>query len=183
MPLTAKNYVSPRIAKEFKSQAWKAWITGFSVILLWNFLILLAPIAAASNLEKFAAPFYTFFGYLCHQIGDRSFHIENHAFAVCARCFGIYFGLLFGFVIYPIFRILEDTEPLPKFWLFLSLVPLGIDWTLGAFGIWENTHLSRFITGTILGVMCAVFIIPALVEMFQSRLRRNLHKPVNFVSS
>jgi hypothetical protein len=47
------------------------------------------------------------------------------------------------------------------------MAPIGIDWSLGALGIWENTHLSRFLTGGLLGAACAVFIIPALVEIFR----------------
>ena len=57
------------------------------------------------------------------------------------------------------------------------MVPIAIDWSLGAFGIWENTHLSRFITGLILGAACAIYIVPALVEIFRlvtgkSKLKR-----------
>jgi len=44
-------------------------------------------------------------------------------------------------------------------------VPMAVDWSLGVFGIWENTHLSRFMTGLILGAACATFIVPALVEI------------------
>jgi uncharacterized membrane protein len=102
---------------------------------------------------------------------ERSFHLAEHPFAVCSRCFGVYFGLFAGFVVYPLLVKIEKTEPLPRFWLFLAMIPIGIDWTLGVFGIWENTHWSRFITGAILGAACAVFIIPALVEIF-----RNLRK-------
>ena len=171
MALTTENYISPRVAPRVKKRAWTAWSVGFAFVLCWNFLILFAPVAAAHNLESVANPLYTFFGYLCHQIGDRSFHLENHQFAVCARCFGIYFGLLCGFIIYPLLHSIEETEPPPRFWLFLSLAPLGIDWALGAFGIWENTHLSRLLTGMILGATCAVFIIPALVELFRRKIK------------
>ena len=64
-------------------------------------------------------------------------------------------------------RKVDDIEPLPRIWLFLSMLPIGIDWSLGVFGIWENTHVSRFITGGILGFACATYIIPALVEIFR----------------
>ncbi len=89
--------------------------------------------------------------------------------AVCSRCFGVYFGLLAGLLIYPVWRRMEDVEPLPRIWLILSLIPISIDWSLTVFGIWENTHLSRFITGLVLGAACATYIVPALVE-----IRRNL---------
>ena len=106
-------------------------------------------------------------GTVAFQMPSRSFHVENHQFAVCSRCFGVYFGLFFGFLIYPLCRKIEEIEPLPRFWLFLAMIPIGIDWLLGVFDIWENTHFSRFLTGMLLGAACAVFIVPALVEIFR----------------
>ena len=132
----------------------------------WVFLILFAPIAEANYLTSISRPIYNFCSYICHQIPERSFHFGNHAFAVCSRCFGIYFGLLLGFAFYPFLRPLEKIEPLSRFWLFLAMIPMAVDWGLGISGIWENTHFSRFITGLILGTACAVFIIPALIEIF-----------------
>jgi len=168
VPETIENY-APQIAlKDVKKQALKAWSLGFAVVLVWVFLILLAPIAEANNFTAVSSPIYKFFGFLCHQIPSRSFHVENHQFAVCSRCFGVYFGLLFGFIIYPIFRSIEEIEPLSRVWLFLALIPMGVDWSLGFFGIWENTHLSRFLTGLILGGTCALFIVPALVEIWRN---------------
>lgn len=176
MKLSAEHYIPQTIAKELKRKAITAWIVGFSIVFAWVFVIVLAPVAAANNLESVANPIYSFFSYLCHQVPERSFHIENHSFAVCSRCFGVYFGLLAGFVIYPFFFKLENTEPLPRYWLFLSLVPVSIDFLLGVFGIWENTHWSRFVTGMILGIACAVFIIPATVELAQLLLRKTAVK-------
>ena len=70
-------------------------------------------------------------------------------------------------MIYPLIRRIEETEPFPRFWLFAAMIPMGIDWSLGFFEVWENTHLSRFLTGAILGAACGLFIVPALVELFQ----------------
>lgn len=176
MKLSAENYIPQFIAKDLRKRAMTAWTIGFSVVFVWVFVILLAPVAAAINLQAISNPVYSFFSYLCHQMPERSFHLENHAFAVCSRCFGVYFGLLTAFVVYPFFRSIEETEPLPRFWLFLSLVPISVDWSLGVFGIWQNTHWSRFVTGTILGVACAVFIIPAIVELAQLLSRKNTVK-------
>ncbi len=176
MKLSAKNYTPQIILKDLRKKALTGWAVGFSIVFLWVFIILLAPVAAANSLQSVSSPIYSFFSYLCHQMPGRSFHLENHAFAVCSRCFGVYFGLLFGFIIYPLFRSIEETEPLPRFWLFLSLVPISIDWSLTVFGIWENTFLSRFVTGMILGVACAVFIIPAIVELAQLLSRKTAVK-------
>lgn len=165
MKQTAEQYHSPITADYYKKSAWAGWGVGFAIVFVWFALILLAPSAEMFGLSNISQPIYSFFGYLCHQMPSRTFHIEDHALAVCSRCFGVYSGLLLGVIIYPFFRTITDTEPLPRFWLFLSLVPIGIDWSLGAFGIWENTFLSRSVTGLILGVACAVFIVPALVEL------------------
>lgn len=172
MPQTIENYTPQSSAENLRKQAWIAWSVGFVLVFTWVFAILLAPVAEANNLTNISHSIYGFFSYLCHQIDSRSFHIENHSFAVCSRCFGVYFGLLFGFIIYPVLRAVNETEPLSRIWLFLALVPIGVDWTLGVFGIWENTHWSRFVTGLTLGVVCAVFIIPAVVEIFQLLRRR-----------
>ncbi|HSK72522.1 MAG TPA: DUF2085 domain-containing protein [Pyrinomonadaceae bacterium] len=172
MKLSAENYIPQITSQVLKKRAWKIWSVAFFIVFLWVFLILLAPIAEANGLTSVSNPVYSFFSYICHQIPSRSFHLESHAFAVCSRCFGVYFGLLLGFVVYPLFRSVNNTEPLPRFWLFAAMIPIGVDWLLGVFDIWENTHVSRFITGLILGVACAIYIIPALVEIFELLSRR-----------
>ena len=148
-----------------RKQAIRVWMIGLLVVFAWVLLIVGAPLLKANGLVAVSSPLYYFFSFLCHQIPDRSLHIAGEPFAVCSRCFGVYFGLLFGFAIYLLWRNIGDIEPLSKFWLFLSLIPISIDWSLTFFGIWENTHLSRFLTGMIVGVACSTFIVPALVEI------------------
>ena len=167
-----ENYIPQNFTEQFRRQAWKVWTISLFAVFLWVFAIVLAPLAKANGFESLASPIYKFFSFICHQMDWRSFHVENHQFAVCARCFGVYFGLLAGFLVYPLFRKIDEIEPLPRIWLFLAMIPIGVDWSLGAFDIWENTHLSRFITGLILGAACAIYIVPALVEIF-----RLLRKP------
>lgn len=158
---------------KFRSQAWKAWAAGLAVVIFWVLLILTPPIAKANGFVGLASSLYHFFSYICHQIPERSFYIEGEKFGVCSRCFGVYFGLVAGFLIYPLWRRIDEVEPLPKVWLFLSLVPITVDWSLTVFGIWENTYLSRFLTGLILGVACATYIVPAIVEITRNlSLRR-----------
>ena len=167
MPEAIENYTPQFALPRMRRQAWTVWGISFLVVFVWFFLILLAPLTEAGNYTNISDPIYKFFSYVCHQIPSRSFHVAEHQFAVCSRCFGIYSGLLAGFIVYPFFQKIEETEPLPRFWLFLAMVPIGIDWTLGVFNIWENTHFSRFATGMILGVACAVYIVPALIELFR----------------
>jgi uncharacterized membrane protein len=165
MKLPIENYTPQIIVEKQKRQAFFAWGAVFLIAFVWFLLVVSAPIAKIYGFNEYAGSIYWFFGHLCHQISDRSYHIHDYQFAVCARCSGFYGGFLLGITIYPLIRDLSNTDSLPRIWLFLAMVPMGIDWSLGYFEIWENTHLSRTITGGILGLACAFFIIPALVEI------------------
>ena len=169
------SYHSQPAIAAMRRQAWRVWSIGLAVVAIWILAITLPPLARAGELNTVSNPFYTFFSYICHQIPERSFHILGHQLAVCSRCFGVYFGLLAGLAVYPLWRPIDTAEPLPRFWLFLSLVPISIDWALTMFGVWENTQVSRFITGLILGVACATFIVPAIVEITRNMSGRLGH--------
>ncbi len=171
MPQQIEDYVPTMIASRLRSQAVRVWIISSIVVIVWILFIVGAPILKASGYQSISVPIYVFFSYICHQMPSRSFFIDGEEFAVCSRCFGVYLGLLIGFLIYPLWREIDEIEPLPRFWLFLSLVPIGVDWSLGVFGLWENTFTSRFITGLILGIACATFMMPALVEITRNLTR------------
>lgn len=160
-----ENYIPLSVQAAMRRQAWRVWVVGLCVVFVWGFLIVLAPLAKAYGFASLSASLYHFHHFICHQIPERSFFIAGEQFGVCSRCSGVYFGLFIGFLIYPLWRRIEDVEPLARFWLFLSLIPIGVDWSLTVFGIWENTHFTRVATGLILGVACATYIVPALVEI------------------
>ena len=70
-------------------------ITGIGFLLIYlNFnnyptIILLSVLSLIwEDLFHLLSPF-------CHQISDRSFVINNFQIGICARCFGIYFGVIF----------------------------------------------------------------------------------------
>ena len=177
MPEAIENYKGLNEGARLRSQALSVWLGAGAIIFLWMSSIILAPILAASHLDGAAAPIYGFFSFICHQMPDRSFFIEGHKFAVCSRCFGVYFGLFAGWLSYPLWRTLDNIEPLPRIWLLASVIPIGVDWSLGVFDIWANTFASRFITGLVLGVACAIYIIPALVEIFRNLSSRRTATP------
>ena len=172
-----EKYIPINLQPILKSQAVKVWVIGSVIALAWVLLILVPPVAKAYGLTALSSPLYSFFGLICHQMPDRSFHVLGEKFGVCSRCFGVYFGLVFGFLIYPLWRRIDDIEPVPRIWLFLSLVPIGIDWLLGVTGVWANTFTSRFLTGMLLGIACATFIVPATVEITRNfTLRSRIKK-------
>ncbi len=173
MKLSAENYTPQNHIEKLRKRAYFSWFIATVLVLIWLLLIISAPMFEASENQIISQPIYKFFSFICHQIDNRSFHIVAHKFGVCSRCFGVYVGLFAGIIIYPIFRKIEENEPLPRIWLFLAMIPIGIDWTLGYFNIWENTHLSRLITGAILGIACGVFLLPAFADINQLLLARN----------
>jgi uncharacterized membrane protein len=167
MTQPASSYISLDIQRRLRNQAWRVWALTGLVVFVWVGSIVAAPLFGLSSV-------YGIFSYVCHQLPDRSIHLDGHSMAVCTRCFGVYFGLAAGVLIYPLWRPIEKIEPIRRFWLFLSLVPVTIDWSLTMVGIWENTHVSRFLTGMILGAACATFIVPALVEITRNFSARKL---------
>jgi uncharacterized membrane protein len=176
VPELITEYTPIAIAAKTRSLAVRTWLYGSLAVTAWLALTIVPALAEAAGILTVSSPLYTFFGYICHRIPERSLHIAGEQLGVCSRCFGVYFGLAVGFLIYPLWRTIDEIEPLPRIWLFLSMIPIGVDWSLTIFGIWDNTHLSRFVTGTILGFACATYIVPASVEITRNFTVRRLHK-------
>ncbi len=176
MSETVEDYISVDIYSRLRRQAVRVWMVGLAVVLVWAALIVAAPLLRSFGQTTISEPLYHFYSFICHQMPNRSFFIAGEQFGVCSRCFGVYFGLVAGFLVYPLLRPIDDVEPLARIWLFLSLVPAGIDWSLTIFGIWENTHLTRFVTGLILGFACATYIVPAIVEITRNLTIRKLRR-------
>jgi uncharacterized membrane protein len=165
MKLSAENYVPQTDVAKLRKYAYLVWGVFTFITFIWLFFIVSAPIFEAYGIKSISQPAYRFFSYICHQINNRSFHYHEFPFAVCARCFGVYLGVFIGFIAYPFFRQIENNEPFPRIWLFLAMIPMAIDFSLGFFHIWENTHISRLITGGILGFACAIFMVPAFADI------------------
>jgi uncharacterized membrane protein len=166
MPSPANAYV-PRCSARASSLKGPlvVWSAVVAVALTWVGLIVAAPLAMTRGHNFLALVIYSAFSYLCHQIPERSFHIESHQLAVCARCAGLYAGFALGALSYPLMRSLRQLETPRRRWLLAALLPTSIDWALGLSGIWENTHLTRFLTGALLGAVCAFYVVPGLVDV------------------
>src|SRR5262245_7066972 len=144
---------------------WAIWGCVAVTTCLLVALIVTAPIAQAAGHTALALSMYKTFSYLCHQIPERSFHLAGHKFAVCSRCTGLYSGFALATLIYPLTRSLKRTDT-PRFmWLILAAIPIAVDFLLGYFNIWHNTHFTRFLTGALLGSAAVFYILPGLFEL------------------
>lgn len=124
-----------------------------------------APLAVAAGHKRLAGTIYQTFSHLCHQQPERSFFIEGHPLAVCARCTGIYAGFAAGTILYPLLRSLRQIEAPARKWLFIAAAPLAIDFLFEFSGFGHNTHSSRMLTGALLGAVAVFYIMPGLVDL------------------
>lgn len=140
------------------------WAITASIALAIIALIIGAPLLQSGH-SQFAASIYKSFSFVCHQIPERSFHLSGRKFAVCSRCTGLYAGFAVTALFYPLARSLRNTNTPSRVWLILAALPIGIDFGLTYFGVWQNTHLSRFATGALLSSVAVFYIVPGLIEV------------------
>ncbi len=162
MYLPPDHYIPQCVSDRLPLMLWAAMAAG---AVLFIGMIVGAPLARANSIELLSLPLYQAFSNVCHQDPARSFFLAGHPLAVCARCTGLYLGFAAAVVFYPLMSSLRRTHTPEKKWLFIAATPLAIDFALGLFGIWENTHSSRFFTAALLGIVTAFYIMPALVEL------------------
>lgn len=155
------------------------WLVSAASVSLLVSLIVVAPVAAATGHGDVALGIYRAFGTLCHQLPERSYFIDGHKLAVCSRCTGLYAGFAITLLIYPLIRSLRNATTPPLIFLILAAIPLAIDFSLTFFGVWENTHTSRLLTGALLGSVAVFYVMPGIVEL-STRSKPNGPAPVTF---
>jgi uncharacterized membrane protein len=144
------------------------WLASALTVLAIVSLIVIAPLTADSAVST---SIYRAFAALCHQLPERSYFINGHKLAVCSRCTGLYAGFAFTMLLYPLLRPLNTIDWPPRERLILAAVPMAIDFSLTFFGIWENTHTSRLLTGLLLGSASVFYVMPGLAELSTRKTR------------
>ncbi|HEX6729638.1 MAG TPA: DUF2085 domain-containing protein [Pyrinomonadaceae bacterium] len=142
-----------------------SWLAVSVGAVFFTALVVAAPLAAAGHYDQFALTIYQAFGFLCHQLPERSFFILGNKFAVCSRCTGLYLGFVVTLALYPLLKSLRRTDLPARKWLIAASVPLLIDFSVTFLGVWENTHATRFLTGMLLGSVMVFYVMPGIVEL------------------
>lgn len=102
---------------------------------------------------------HTAFSGLCHQDPSRSFWINGDPMAVCSRCFGIYAGFGAGWLVMPAARgLIRRIGYLSGFLLAGVIMVNAVDAAASLAGLWENTLVSRFGLGYLIGTGVVLFI-------------------------
>jgi len=109
---------------------------------------------------------------LCHQLPERSYDFAGVLWAVCARCSGIYIGLIFALVaLFLAYRLKQGHGHRHGFmawpyWIFLfaGLTFMGWDGVSSYAGWRETTNLLRWITGIGMGASLAPLLYFLMVN-------------------
>ena len=135
---------------------------------LWLYLLvmvlgsIIVLVALGGGLFGQSAPWYMqwqhkSFLQLCHQMPERSFWIGGQPMAVCSRCLGIYTAFLAGWLALPAWSSWSKTANLSAKKMTLVALLINIFDIVGSmFGFWENTLVSRFIIGGLMGCSTAL---------------------------
>jgi uncharacterized membrane protein len=143
------------------------YITVLAGATVWCSALMLAPILDASSFFVCGGVVREFFGKICHQLDERSFHLLGHPLAVCSRCTSIYFAFLFGSLLYPLFRSVESPVLPRRSWLVVAIAPMLLDVAAEMIGIHHATNVTRAFTGALFGIFIPYFIIPAAIDAAQ----------------
>jgi len=84
---------------------------------------------------------------------------------VCARCTGIYIGMLILTILYPLAKRLNDNSTPSKYYLIASMIPMALDGGTQLLGMRESFNELRFITGFIFGGALIFYLIPVFNQL------------------
>lgn len=128
---------------------------------LWIAAIITAPILKTmpEPWQTISSWLYFFYQPVCHQIESRSFIIQSFPFAVCIRCFGIYFGSASVSTIYIFVR---SARQWPLHYYIPGLLPAALDFILEKSGFYPDLPFLWLFTGLIFGMTVSRMIIQSL---------------------
>jgi len=134
----------------------------------WLTVLVTAPVMAAPA----AAAVYLVGAFICHQLPDRSFHVDGSQLPVCARCLGIYAGVTvvasLGCVAWV--RELLRRWPAARFRWIAAIAALPTVVTVAAEwgGVWATSNPVRAIAGASLGMGAALVVVGAVASASRS---------------
>ena len=131
---------------------------------VWFLLVVTAPILW-TPLATFV---YAAGSLICHQLSERSFHVQGSQLPVCARCLGLYGGsALGGLAGIAAFRGALRRWPVsrtPRHWIgtAVAAVPTAVTFVLEwGFG-WRISNVVRALAAVPLGAAVAFVVVNAL---------------------
>ena len=159
----------------FQKQRYLIYALTLFGIVLWLSAVFLAPYLKSRH-SAWNVLLYTVFSSVCHQIPSRSFHILGFPLAVCARCFGIYFGFFLGTLVFPVFNKFSSLS-LPKNIVFVFFsFPIVMDTLGNFFHLWRSSNGLRFLIGTSWGIILPAYFLTGLFIACEGKKHLNLER-------
>ena len=123
-----------------------------------------AALAAAPRLPVVAAAvLYAAGSFICHQIPERSFHLNGFQLPVCARCFGLYVGAALGSVVAAavagrasVRAVMNRRVAITLVAAIPTLATVVLEWGLG----WPVSNAFRAVAAAVLASV-ATFVVLA----------------------
>ena len=142
------------------------YIVLLGIALLWTVGIAAAPLLHQGGCGREAVFARWFFSPICHQDVARSFALFDWPLSVCQRCSAIYSAFTLTVLAFPWLRRLRffHTLALPRLAIFI--LPMLLDYMLDVAGVWNNSPVSRAVSGSIAGAGLACFVVPAWMELW-----------------
>ena len=100
------------------------------------------------------------FRMMCHGRVERCLALFDVPMPICARCTGIYLGLLAGLAAIPIIPLLR--ERVMRIVAFIAVTPLALDGLTQLTGFRESVNPLRIATGLIAGLAFGLWILSAV---------------------
>lgn len=158
----------------------KVLLSRVGVILLGGIVLLIWLLGTPDGLLGKADAI----GYaVCHRIDLRSFHLGERALPLCARCSGMYLGILLSMTTFGIRKKKHALFPPKHMILLLGLICIGyaidgansyLHLLPGELGVYEPSNFLRVTWGVLFGIVLASFIYPAFN---QSVWREPVYEP------
>lgn len=149
------------------SQQRSYWLTWATLVCVSVFVVVL-PLLPPFVSEPWRHTLMHAFSMVCHQLPNRSPHIDGVSFAVCHRCLGVYTGLLIATFVFLVIRRWDGwIGNRLKVLLAIFALPLVIDWGLNYTPLPDNTPVSRMITGGMLGLALGYVAVRGILQAVQ----------------
>lgn len=100
------------------------------------------------------------FRIMCHGMAERSLALFGTPMPLCARCVGIYAGMLAGILAFWAVPLLR--ERVMRVFALVAVAPLAIDGLTQLTGLRESTNPLRLATGAIAGMAFGLWILSAV---------------------
>lgn len=100
------------------------------------------------------------FRIMCHGIRERCLLLFDVPMPICARCVGIYTGLLAGIALFLLLPVLRERTM--RIVAFLAVTPLAIDGFTQLAGLRESTNPLRLSTGIVAGLALGMWALCAV---------------------